>query len=327
MPQLCIIIVTVKYQKCNSISEYLDKYQIPFHNMNIHYSQVLMKFTSPVVFRRYGTSFSKTFQRGKMKLRFYNLRRKLKVISSWAYHMTQFLASLIAIITVCLALLLRFQSWLIPISAFLFGIFVANVLVIIFSLKATPPRWILKGYKYVKIDSLYVVHADDLTHHTLVTEVEIEAIQSGINIFESSYRWTGRGREEEPKIISPGHTLLGTTIKQSGWKYYYIHLGQEMSLGARTTIKIVQELYDIDNDFEPFLGKVISVPMDYVILHVILPKSHLPKQIYFKEWDSAGPAAKIIRERPGKINDHSGEIRWEIPSPVFRHWYSINWAY
>lgn len=262
-----------------------------------------------------------------MRLRFYNLRRKLKVISSWAFNLTQFFASLIAIITASLALLLRFQSWLIPITAFLFGIFVANVLVIISSLRAAPPRWILKGYKYVKIDCLYVVHGDDPTHHSYVNEVEIEAIQSGVNIFESSYRWTGRGKEEEPKIKSPGHILLGQTIKQSGWKYFYIHLGQDMSIGARTTIKIVQELHDIDNDFEPFLGKVISVPMDYVILHVILPKTLFPTTIFFKEWDSAAPTARIIREVPGKINHHSGEIRWEIPSPVFRHRYSIDWTY
>ncbi len=130
-----------------------------------------------------------------------------------------------------------------------------------------------------------MIHADDQSHHTYVTEVEIEAIKSGVNIFESSYRWTGRGKEEEPKILSPGHILMGKIIKQSGWKYYYVHLGQEMRIGARTTIKIMQDLYDIDNDFEPFLSKVIAVPMDYVILHVILPKPHFPTKIFFKEWD------------------------------------------
>jgi hypothetical protein len=267
-----------------------------------------------------------------MKMRFQNLLRKLSVISSLAFNILQFFAALIAIITTTtgaaiVAWLFHFQGLVLPLITFLFGVFVTFILVIIFILRASPPRWVLGGYKYVKTDCLYIIHEDDQKHHTYMIEVEIEAIKSGVNIFESTYRWTGQGLEEEPKVLSSGHTLMGKIIKQSGWKYFYIHLGQELKIGARTTVKIRQELHDVDNNFEPFLSKVISLPMDHIILHVILPRALFPTKIFFKEWDAAGPAGRVIREVPGKINPHSGEIRWEISSPVFRHRYSIDWDY
>ncbi|HLJ36361.1 MAG TPA: hypothetical protein VKU38_22065 [Ktedonobacteraceae bacterium] len=267
-----------------------------------------------------------------MKLRFQNLIRKLKTISTLAFNILQFFAALIAIIatatgTAIVAWLFHFQGWVVPLSTFLLGVFVTFVLVIVFLLRASPPRWVLGGYKYIKIDCLYIIHEDDPKHHTYMFEVEIEAIKSGVSIFESTYRWTGHGIEEEPKVVSSGHILLGKIIKQNGWKFYYIHLGQELKIGARTTVKIRQELHDADNNFEPYLSKVVSLPMDHITLHVVLPKALFPAKIFFREWDAAGPAGRIIREAPGKINSHSGEIRWEIPSPVFRHRFSIDWIY
>jgi hypothetical protein len=268
-----------------------------------------------------------------MKLRFQNLLRKLKVISSLAFNILQFFAALIAIITTTtgaaiVARLFHAQGWIFPLLiGFLFGVLITFILVVILVLKSSPPRWVLGGYKYVKTDCLYIIHEDDRKHHTCISEVEIEAIKAGVTIFESTYRWTGQGKEDEPKVISPSHTLLGKIIKQNGWKYFYIHLGQELKIGGRTTVKIRQELYDTNDDFEPFLGKVVSLPMDHIVLHVVLPKTLIPSKIYFREWDAAGPAGRIIKEIPGKIHAHSGEIRWEISSPVFRHRYSIDWIY
>ena len=269
---------------------------------------------------------------GDVKLRFQNLLRKLRTISSLAFNILQFLAALIAIITTTagaafVAWLFHLQGWLVPLTTFLFGVFVTFLLVTIFLLRSSPPRWVLKGYKIIKTDCLYIINQDDPKHHTYIVEVEIEAIKSGVNIYESLYRWTGQGAENDPKVLSPNHSLMGKMYKQNGWKYFYIHLGQELKIGTRTTIKIRQEFYDADNNFEPFLSKVISLPMDHVILHVVLPKALFPTQILFREWDSAGPMASIVREIPGKIHAHSGEIRWEIFSPVFRHRYSIDWNY
>lgn len=267
-----------------------------------------------------------------MKLRFQNLLRKLRTVSSLAFNILQFTAALIAIITTTtgaafVAWLFHLQTWFVPLATFFFGVFVMFLLVTYFLLRSSPPRWVLKGYKIIKTDCLYIINKDDPTHHTYIIEVEIEAIKSGVNIYESLYRWTGQGMEDEPKVVSPGHTLMCKLIKQNGWKYFYIHLGQELKIGARTTIKIRQELYDNDNHFEPFLSKVISLPMDHVILHVVLPEALFPTNIFFREWDAAGPTGRVVREIPGKIHSHNGEIRWEILSPVFRHRYSIDWNY
>ena len=198
---------------------------------------------------------------------------------------------------------------------------------IFFLLRASPPRWVLEGYKQVRTDILYVIHEDDPKHHTLTVEVEIEAIRSGVSIYEDTYQWTGQGEENEPKVASPGHTLMGKIIKRDGWKYIYIHLGHELNKGTRTIIKTIQELYDSANSFEPFLGRVVLTPIDFMVLHVILPKALHPTHIFFREWDAPVPAGRVIREIPGKINVHSGEIRWEVQSPVFRHRYSIDWKY
>jgi hypothetical protein len=267
-----------------------------------------------------------------MRLRFHAFLRRLKVIGSLAFNIVQFFAALIAIITTAagagfIAWFFHFQGFLIALLAFLFGVFVTFLLMIFFLLRASPPRWVLQGYKHVRIDILYVIHADDPKHHTLTMETEIEALKSGVSIYEDTYQWTGQGEEDEPKVVSAGHTLMGKIIKRDGWKYTYIHLEHELTRGARTTIKTIQELYDSANNFEPFLGRVVFIPIDSMVLHVILPKALFPAHIYFREWDAPLPAGRIIREIPGKINMHSGEIHWEIQSPVFRHRYSIDWKY
>jgi hypothetical protein len=267
-----------------------------------------------------------------MRFRFQTFLRKLKVIGSLAFNIIQFFAALIAIITTAagatfVAWLFHSQGLIIPLGTFLLGVFVTFLLVIFFLVKAPPPRLILGGYKQVRIDTLYVILGDDPKHHTLTVETEIEAIQSGVSIYEDTYHWTGQGEEHEPKVVSPGHTLMGKPINQHGWKYIYIHLGHELNIGARTTIKTIQDFYDTVNNFEPFLGRVVSTPIDYMVLHVILPQALSTEHIVFREWSTVGPAGRIIREISGQINIHTGEIRWEIPSPVFGHRYSIDWKY
>ncbi len=267
-----------------------------------------------------------------MGLRFQRLHRKLRVIGSLAFNIIQFFAALIAIVTTTtgaalIAWFFHSNGFVIPLITFMLGLFVAFLLVIILLLKSSPARWVLGGYKYVRTDCLYVIHEDDLKHHTFTVEIEIEAIKSGVSILEDTYRWTGQGQEGEPKVVSPGHTLMGKIIKQNGWRYFYIHLGQELKTGGRTVVKTVQELYDSTNEFEPFLSKVVSLPIDHMILHVILPKNLSPINIFFREWSTEGPASRVIREFTGKMNTHSREIRWEIQSPVFGHRYSIDWNY
>ena len=132
-----------------------------------------------------------------MKLRFQNFRRKLRVIGSLAFNIIQFLAALIAIITTAagasiIAWLFHSQGLIIPLSTFLLGVFVTFFVVILFLIKASPPKWVLRGYKHVRTDIIYVIDGDDPTHHTLTVETEIEAIQSGVSsrkVFEVPRSW------------------------------------------------------------------------------------------------------------------------------------------
>src|SRR5712692_10005147 len=119
-----------------------------------------------------------------MRFRFQTFLRKLKVIGSVAFNLIQFFAALIAIITTAagasfVAWFFHFQSLLVLLMGILFGVFVTFLLVIFFLVKASPPRWILRGYKHLRIDTLYVIHGDDPKHHTLTVETEIEALQPG----------------------------------------------------------------------------------------------------------------------------------------------------
>jgi hypothetical protein len=206
------------------------------------------------------------------------------------------------------------------------GVTVTLVLIIFFVSKASPPRWLLRGYRHVKWESLYEIDKDDPKRHTFRIKVLIEAIQSGVHVFEDTYQWTGRGKEGIPEIISPGHSLMGSVIQRSGWKYYYINLGRDLNIGDRTEVELFHDLYDSENEFQPFLGKIVSQPLDYLLLRVIVPTKNLPSNIHFTEYNTVGPASIVINNTSGTINNQSGEMRWEIQSPIFGHRYEISWS-
>jgi hypothetical protein len=251
----------------------------------------------------------------------------------------QIASAIISIVTLSFvaaffAKLSQFQNLVVPLISFAIGSIVAGVLILVLYLlnaskylRQSPPRWLLRSYKYLETESLYVIHEDDPTHHTFTITTKIEATESGVNIFENTYRWTGKGKEEPPRVISPGHVLLGETVNDSGWKYYYIHLGQPLNVGDTTVIQTVQDLQDSEHSFDPYLAKIISQPVDLLTLRVILPKSALPSKIDFTEWNTEGPAGNIIESRSGTINHQNGEICYSIKKPAIKHKYEIRWKY
>ena len=89
----------------------------------------------------------------------------------------------------------------------------------------------------------------------------------------------------------------------------------------------MQEFYDLQNKFKPFLSRHVKEPVDLSILRVILPKNNLPSKIIFNEWNILGTrgTGSLIRTVPGEINSESGEILWEIRAPIFGHRYEIKW--
>jgi hypothetical protein len=219
----------------------------------------------------------------------------------------------------------EYRAYAFPLFAFALGIFVAVVAAIVIS-KSPPMRWLIRGYRCVRAEYLYRIH--DLRHHSILDTILLEAVRPGVVLFEDRYQWSGMGREEFPQIISPpGATLLGPPIQHGLWKYYYVHLGRELSVGERIEVKILQELYDDEGRFEPFLAKTIAEPLDYLVLRVVFPQDHPPREAVCNVRSAAGPAGVVIQSTPCQYDSVSRELRWEIPKPVFGRRYEIRWEW
>ena len=188
-----------------------------------------------------------------------------------------------------------------------------------------PPEWFRRGYRYVRAEYLYIIHEDDPKHHSQAVTIEIEAFQLGISSFLGKYSWSGQGEKEALRAISPGQTLVGEIIETDRWKYYLIHLGHELSEGERAEVKFIQDLYDSENKFEPYIAKTVSEPMDCLTFRVRLPRSNLPSVINFSEVNILEPTSPLTRTIPGMINHESGEILWVIQNPSYGHRYEIHW--
>jgi hypothetical protein len=103
-------------------------------------------------------------------------------------------------------------------------------------------------------------------------------------------------------------------------------LGHALNKGERTEIKTIQEFYDLQKKFKPFLSRTVVEPVDLSIIRAILPKNNLPSEVIFNEWNILGRPGTLIRTIPGEINSESGEILWEIRNPIFGHRYEIKWS-
>jgi hypothetical protein len=84
--------------------------------------------------------------------------------------------------------------------------------------------------------------------------------------------------------------------------------GHALSKGERAEIKTIQEFYDLQKKFKPFLSRTVVEPVDPSIIRAILPKNNLPAKVIFNEWSILGPPGTLIRTIPGEINSENGEI-------------------
>ncbi len=186
------------------------------------------------------------------------------------------------------------------------------------------PKWFQQGYRFVRAEYHYIIHEDNSRHHSQITSILLETFKDGISIFEDRYAWSGQGQEEDLQVLSAGHSLV-EVIERAHWKYVRIFLGRELSKGEQAEVRIILDLYDLENKFEPYLAKTVGEQLDYLILKVVLPISNFPPHITFSERNILSPEVPSTLTQPGKINTHSGEIHWEIASPVFGHRYEIRW--
>jgi len=196
---------------------------------------------------------------------------------------------------------------------------------------ASRSRKVLRGYKILQAEYVYQIHAEDQDHHTQYTALLIEAINDGVNIFEGKYAWTGRGKETDPEILTPGCLLMGSPIKRNIWNYYYVYLGHELGKGERMEIRIKQDLLDLDHEFETYMAKTITEPLDKLFLQALIPVKSILSNAFSYELDSSGLNGQIIYKVAStpKIVTLDGssysEISYEIQKPRLGHRYEIRW--
>jgi hypothetical protein len=256
--------------------------------------------------------------------------RRFKALLYFIFNTAQFIAALIGIFSTTLGLAViawffKLQFLLIPAICFSLGIFVALVIVILTYARSTPSRRFLRGYRWVKAEYKYTIHDDDPKHHSQTITILLEALRHGVGQFENRYLWSGKGKENDPKVISPGHSLIGPPVQRGLWKFYFVYLGRELSVGERAEVIITQDLYDTENKFEPFLAKTVFEPLDRLILRAVFPRNALPSQASCCEEGGPVPTNNLIRSIQAEINP-TGEILWAIESPVFGHRYEIRWS-
>jgi len=216
---------------------------------------------------------------------------------------------------------------MIPLFAFAVGIVFTLAIVVAVYLRASPTKWLLRGYRWVRAEYSYHIHDDDPKHHSQIVTIQLEALRPGVDHFENRYLWSGKGQEAEPEILSPGHNLMTPVVQLGMWKHYYVYLGRELAVGERVDITILQEFYDSEGKFEPFLAKAVVEPLDHLVLCATVPRDRPPLEIFHQELSAPRPADSLIRRVPGKFDTAKYEMRWDIDSPIFGHVYEIRWAW
>ncbi|MDQ2904741.1 MAG: hypothetical protein ABI456_13080 [Ktedonobacteraceae bacterium] len=283
-----------------------------------------------------------------MNGRFQNFFISLKPFGALTFNLLQLISAVIGIITtsICMsfiAWLLQFQNWMVPTATFFLGAMLTLAFVTFFRQDASI-QW--RGYIYTNSEYMYEIHEDNYRHHTLTAKAEIKAVDEKVSLFTDTYRWTGEGKDEGPKVISPGHSSLGKKAKYKGQNYYYVDLEHELISGEKATIKTIQDFYDIENKFDPFFSRTIVLPTDRLMLHLVLPKTLPLARIIFSEWDTDGPWGRLFGKARAQTNTQNGEIKkiqgkidvrkvniqeneisWQIIRPKIGHNYEIRWQY
>lgn len=271
-------------------------------------------------------------------------RRRLRSIGNLIYITLGFIGSLLTVITVLSTFGLALLAWitnqqklLVPLITFAIGI-VVTLIVLLISLiysNSIPVRWILRGYRWVRVEYLYCIEDEALKNHSQTIKLVLIPTRRGVNIIENKYLWTGHGHEETPVLLSPGHELMGSITKQQfyyryrNYKYYYIYLGHELPIGEEIEVEIKQKLHDQDNRFEPYLAKNVTEPIKNLKLRVQIPIKCVPTNAYNLELNHPGPNSQTItRARSTMITSPNAvELCYDVTKPQLGHRYEIRWEW
>src|ERR1051326_3493075 len=71
-------------------------------------------------------------------------------------------------------------------------------------LQRAHPKWLLRGYKLLELERVYRIHDEKKIEHSQKSIFHLKTMQYGVELFEVRYKWTGRGKEGKPQVISRG---------------------------------------------------------------------------------------------------------------------------
>lgn len=185
------------------------------------------------------------------------------------------------------------------------------------------------GYRWISATYTYQIDATDPRQHCQKTDITIKALRDGVRTFSNQYRWSGSGEELVPQVVSSGHYFAGEIERSLAWRRYDVRLEPHLRRGERTTVSVLQQLYDSDERFELFLAKSVHQPTEQLVLRVELPMKLVPNRVWTVEQFSAGPGAQVIKqtELEARVENTLATMEWRVVRPVQGRAYQLRWNY
>jgi hypothetical protein len=183
-----------------------------------------------------------------------------------------------------------------------------------------------QGYKWGKAVYVYSVDRDDKRQQRQDVSISIIARRDNLSMFESRFRWTGRG-ESKITLESDDQELLGPLASYDGWQYYYVHLNHPLLFGEEAKIDFVQEFYDEEEAFRPVLSKHVREDMDSLTLRVVF-NGDMPAEGKVEALErSAHRNDQIMRRHKLEYDKVTKSVTFTVNSPKKGRIYAIEWTW
>jgi hypothetical protein len=212
------------------------------------------------------------------------------------------------------------------------GVCAAYLFLVAMLFLSTPAiRRIVWGYRIRRLELRAIIDVGDPSIHHLRTRMTLEMIRAGLRGFWSGYRSKSRALPSDmappahrPHLVS-GAQSVGAPVREGGDDEYHYHayFGRPLPIGAVRDVVVEQTIFENSEATRSCLSKVITEPVDKLILLVQLPVSM---------WPSEFEAEEVLpgQERPSiltaAVDDANHELRLEIDRPVFGREYRLLWA-
>lgn len=182
-----------------------------------------------------------------------------------------------------------------------------------------------RGYRWRRATLTYSIDPRDPALHVCTVEVELEAVRTGVSLFEDRFAWTGTGPDDHFRVLQPvGAQVLGP-VRRGAWGVYYVPLGKELAPRETATVQVRQELRDTGGTFQPYFAKTVAEEIEDLSLVVRTPYVGVPIRARATEQSSGGPEAATLRTLAPHFDIESGEIRLSVGRATKGHRYEVAW--